>query len=187
MSGRPEQPKCPECKRAVYKRMDAGPVKTSDPYAWCRNQKCDMYNTDQSGGKTRFPALGGKAPEKPAKKAEAEKPPKFAKPAKEREAAEDEKPAKPLKTARPTVKLGKKPEKAAKSDEEKAAIMESARERIKKAIGAVEQSYSKAIIGLALAIVSQEIGQHDAADSLIREFKLEKKYGLKPKGSAEAG
>lgn len=58
-AGRPQQPKCSHCNKALYKRMDAGPVKVEDTYGWCRNPSCDHYNQDQSGA-SRFKPLEGK-------------------------------------------------------------------------------------------------------------------------------
>ena len=32
----------------LYKRLDAGPVRKSDPWAYCRNQACPLYGVNQS-------------------------------------------------------------------------------------------------------------------------------------------
>lgn len=40
-----KHPKCPKCGKALYKSPIKGsPVKKSDPYAFCRNEKCEVFN-----------------------------------------------------------------------------------------------------------------------------------------------
>jgi hypothetical protein len=42
-------PKCPKCGKALYKAKDKGKqVKKEDPWAYCRNVKCELYGVDQS-------------------------------------------------------------------------------------------------------------------------------------------
>ena len=39
-----KHPKCPECGKALYKSPIKGkPVKKTDPYAFCRNPKCKVF------------------------------------------------------------------------------------------------------------------------------------------------
>lgn len=56
----PPHPKCPGCQRALYKRMDAGPVRTSDAWAWCRYEGCPLSGRNQSkpASKRVLPAAG---------------------------------------------------------------------------------------------------------------------------------
>jgi outer membrane biosynthesis protein TonB len=201
--GRPVQPKCPKCGKALYKRMDPGGVKTSDPYGWCRNASCESYNVDQSG-ESRFAPIGGAAP--PPKKAPEAKPKAEgkpeAKPAAKPAAAPKVTPPPPKKAPAPVAKKAAKAKadadaKASAEVAEAAAkavgaklsapakgegdAVDKARERISKALEAVEATYSKAVIGLALAIVSQQMGSHEAANALIAEYDLEAKYGIKPR------
>lgn len=136
--GRPQQPKCPGCKKALYKRMDSGQVKKADPYAWCRNKKCIAYNSDQSSGATRFQALNGVQPEPEPFKAE--------------------------------VDFPAEPEAVSK-----------ARARIRSVLDATEAKFGSNAVGLALAIVSQETGNHEAANALINEYKLAEQYGIQPR------
>jgi type IV secretory pathway VirB10-like protein len=207
--GRPVQPKCDHCGKALYKRMDSGPVKTADPYAWCRNRECEQYNRDQSKGKSPHKALGGvskvtvpakrapdpsppKAPAMPPAKKAA--PPKPAKDAPDRDAmvadaarkAHREAAAAATETSAEdavseAVEAAREAAAAATpaAGEHEATV--KARARIKKAIMTVQQTYSRNVIGLALAIVAQETGSHEAANALIREYKLDTAYGIQPR------
>ena len=152
--GRPKQPKCPKCGKALYKRMDTGQVLPADPYAWCRNKACSNYNRDQDG-KSRFPPLKGKRRKKKQTKPSL---PKLLPPSR-------------LSTAVGTGRAGRA----------EGAAVAKARARIKAVIDATEEQYGPEAIGLALAIVSQETGNHAAANSLIREYRLLEKYGIQPK------
>jgi hypothetical protein len=152
--GRPKQPKCPSCGKALYKRMNPGQVLPLDPYSWCRNKLCALWNTDQTE-RSRFGPLKGKAKGKAKRKGK--KPP----------------PAKPLLPKQSVLDVGVE-------GQEQAAVAK-ARARIKAVIDATEEQYGPEAIGLALAIVSQETGNHEAANSLIKEYKLLEKYGIKPK------
>ncbi len=195
--GRPVQPKCEQCGKALYKRMDSGGVKTTDPYGWCRNAKCSAYNTDQSG-ESRFAPIGGAAPDKaePKPKAEAKPSGKPSKAPKVVPPAPKKAPPKPDK-AKAKARAAKDAAEAAKVAEDAAAAvgaaseaseapegstpLDKARHRIGLAMKAVEKTYSKAVIGLTLAIVSQEMGSHEAANALIREYDLTEQYGIEPK------
>lgn len=64
-------------------------------------------------------------------------------------------------------------------DSEPAAV-KTARERIRDVLEAVHRQYDHNIIGLTLAIVSQETGSHKAANALISEYDLDKKFGIHP-------
>lgn len=190
--GRPVQPKCEHCGKALYKRMDPGGVKTADPYAWCRNASCEAYNTDQSGD-SRFAPIGGAAP---AKKAVAKPasggtsapkvaPPPPAKPAPKpdkavakKRAAQDAAEAAAVAEAAAAA-VGAKADAA--SDDGELDVVAKARKRIQLALDAVEKTYSKAVIGLALAIVSQQMGNNEAANALIAEYNLEELYGIQPR------
>lgn len=167
-AGRPVQPKC-DCGKALYKRMDAGPVKTSDPYGWCRNPDCDHYNKDQSG-ESRFSALDASE----------------AKPKSAGKAAVDAalgngngKKPKQEKAKASKLKLADRPAKAdkpvivAETDEEKA------RKRIAKIIkrGGTDESV-KASLGMVLAILNEQTGSKDAGNALVTEFKLDSLYGI---------
>jgi len=45
----PTHPKCPECKKAMYKSMVKGQaVKKKDPWAYCRNKACSLYGQNQA-------------------------------------------------------------------------------------------------------------------------------------------
>ena len=50
MGVHPKHPRCPHCKKAMYKTMiKAKWVKKSDPWAFCRNLMCEEYGENQSG------------------------------------------------------------------------------------------------------------------------------------------
>lgn len=129
--GRPKQPRCGACKKALYKRMDSGQVKKSDPYAWCRNKGCVRHNQDQTtDGSSRFDVLN----------------------------------------------------EASEGSMEPDAVTK-ARARIKAVMSAAETQYGSNVVGLALAIVTQELGNHEAANSLIAEYELDKRFGIEPRGA----
>ena len=142
--GRPKQPKCPECGKAMYKRMDVGGVKKTDPYAWCRNGACSLHNRPQET--SRFSPLGEKITTGVP--------------------ALDEAMAKGL----PSVPA--EPEAVAK-----------ARARIKDVMDAAETQFGSNAVGLALAIVTQELGNHEAANALIAEYDLAKRFGIEPRAT----
>lgn len=50
MSSHPKHPKCPSCNRSMYKTMTKGrAVSKTDPWAYCRNAKCEIVGQNQSG------------------------------------------------------------------------------------------------------------------------------------------
>jgi len=55
-----------------------------------------------------------------------------------------------------------------------------ARTRIKAVVSAAQEQLGPSTVGLALAIVTQETGNYEAANLLIKEYKLEKLYGIQP-------
>lgn len=72
----------------------------------------------------------------------------------------------------------KNPEATPVASEEPEAV-QKARKRLK---GMIEQAVGDAppeAIGLVLAIVTQETGNHAAANALISEYRLDKVFGLK--------
>ena len=45
----PPHPRCPKCGKAMYKTMVKGKaVAKTDPWAYCRNQDCELYGKNQS-------------------------------------------------------------------------------------------------------------------------------------------
>lgn len=168
-AGRPQQPRCAVdalgCGKALYKRMDSGTVRPDDSYAWCRNQGCAHYNIPQA--KSRFHPIAQVkltpvVEPVPVSKKSAVKP-----------------------KAKPKGDLGQlsklidsAPTLLAPTEN---AVVLTARERIQQVIAGVEQAYSRNIIGLALAIVAQELGSYDAANKLIEEYKLQELYGILPR------
>lgn len=196
--GRPAQPKC-DCGKALYKRMDAGPVKTSDPYAWCRNRACAKHNKPQAEGSPHAP-IGGvaaivdpdalrasvgaprkgsrayaEAANKRAREIVAARPPlaRKAKPA--------HVPATVEAAVSEAVEMARKAAAKVAPAEGEPPAVQMARARIKKAIESVKQEYTSNVIGLALALVAQETGSHEAANALIRDYKLDAAYGIQPR------
>jgi len=212
MAGRPKQPRCEHCGKALYKRMDPGQVRKSDPYAWCRNKACSHYNTDPSGA-SRFAPLGGvealaKAPVKRKPKPKAKKPKAvLAWPVARSEAdaelmrAIEDMPDGPDRIeahARlaATIEVALKAKAAedaapdiggddlaqaiaeAKAEASEPEAVSKARSRIRKVVEAAESQFGPQAIGLALAIVTQETGNNEAANHLIQEYDLELAYGI---------
>ncbi len=184
--GRPQQPKC-ACGKAIYKRMDAGPVATSDPYAWCRNQDCAHFNKDQSGDSRHAPASanGNKSAQPSAPKATKPAPPA-------KQAKESKKGSKPIPGSAKTKSVEKRSEPTEEQmlppppaeEESKPAPtaldgVSKVREQIKKVLGA-DGAYKREAIGLALALLCQELGSNSPANSLIEEFDLQKQFGINP-------
>lgn len=61
----PKHPPCTGCGKALYKTMTKGKaVKKDDPWAFCRNEQCELHGKDQSASAEAAPA----AAEEPAKK-----------------------------------------------------------------------------------------------------------------------
>jgi len=153
--GRPKQPKCPHCKKPLFKRMDAGQVQKTDPYGWCRNEACDWFNKSQTDEPSFTPLPPGATP----------------------------------KTGGCTrVKKGRKPAPKARKAKPKAEpprpgeteAVTKARARIRSVVDAAEAQFGANTIGLALAIVSQETGNQDAANLLIKEYNLTELFGIQP-------
>jgi hypothetical protein len=181
MAGRPKQPPCPKCGKALYKRPDAGSVNTTDPYGWCRNTSCETFGTDQSGA-SRFDkkAASKKGQQELFKKGAEAKPKAKSKP----EAPEVETTNKKSKTVVEEVKeaIEDVPELVDEDDiddEQESDALQVARKRIRQIMEVVEQTHGKHLIALALAILSQDTGSHSAANAFIREYGLDKKYGIK--------
>lgn len=179
-AGRPQQPKCESCGKAMYKRMDAGPVKTDDAYGWCRNPECEHYNQDVSGS-SRFKPLEGVSAPKKSDKAD-----KKAKPAPEAKAKEKgDKSDKPKKSSKATAAVAaaeaeagptSKPELNTAEALAESRALSKARKRITKIIEGDGESKAKAI-GVALGLLNQETGSKDDSNRLISELNLEQ-YGI---------
>jgi hypothetical protein len=210
-NGRPVQPKCPHCGKAMYKRMDAGAVKTEDSYGWCRNAACDHFNVDQSGA-SRFKALEGveAKPSKVAKleeaagitpKAKSIAPPKakttILPPA---AASTKAKTLPPGAIEAPKAKKAKQEaEPAPVAAKSKSIAPEAVKakpltvppsddpaEMIKarrriKKIIAAEGDSKASAIGAALGILNHEAGNTKLGDKLIQELGLSE-YGINPVG-----
>jgi len=183
--GRPKQPRCDCCGKALYKRMDAGPVKPSDPYAYCRNVACDRHGDIRTppvatGPQAAEPDGRKKSPRSATKKKSRKATAKP--PVKETVAAEAPPPAEapvqtPVQAPKPLcAKCGCAVCECLPVEPE---VVQEARQRIRKAIAGAGR-YSTNVIGLALSIVAQEMGSHEVANELINEFQLTKRFGIVP-------
>lgn len=154
--GRPKHPPCPACGKALYKQMDGSSVAKEAPWAFCRNKACKKYAANQA--EASAPKVAPLKLVKPlAKLPAASKAPPPA-------------PGNPFKEMAESLAKAKKP---AEEPEE----IKRARARIKAAL-AVNGTYTKAVVGLTLTIVAQELGDKEIADRLIDEFKLTETYGI---------
>lgn len=148
-------PKCPTCSKALFKSFErGGRVRTSDPYRFCRNADCAASGP---GGVTE-------APSKPV--------PKAAEPAKE-VAPSAKPPMKPKRRALPATDAPAKP-----ADPAEPEAIRTARKQLRELIKATASGKEKAAVGLILAICTQETGNHAAANVLIEQYGLDKKFGI---------
>lgn len=185
--GRPKQPKCEGCGKSLYKRMDAGPTKTSDPYAFCRNKDCRFHGDIRVASPA---STGAQATATDGKK-------KSTRSATKKKVQQHNEPTAKTQAKGSTVERVTKEVAAAVVSEAPPPLCEKcgstvceclptepeavtqARARIRKAI-ADAGPYSQNVIGLALSIVAQELGSHEVANELINEFQLTKQFGIMP-------
>ena len=180
-AGRPQQPKC-SCGKALYKRMDAGPVKTTDPYGFCRNRDCEHYNKDQSG-ESRFSPLARKSGAPKAKTIPPAAPKKSTIPPAKHKTSPPTKAPRPDKLGATIHEVLKTRDPARKP---KTIVPPPSRDPISRARDQITQimaekgEHAKATVGIALGLLSQETGSKDAANLLISELALSDKYGIEP-------
>lgn len=160
----PVHPKCPSCKKAMYKTMEKGKVvKKTDPWAFCRNEKCELHGKDQSqeAAPTTQAAEPAKSDEQATEEGEA--------------AAEIEQPEHQNQDTQSTSV-------AVPADSVEQKALESARTRIAQAIKQQGQ-FSHNVCSLVLQQVHQEIGGQ-YANQLIDEFNLTKLYSIQKRDVA---
>lgn len=163
----PKHPPCPGCGRALYKSAVVGKqVKKTDPWAFCRGKKCDRYGQDQTKFKTTddlHAALAKTPVPEPTPTLPKEAP----------EATCEHSCPELAQDGRCTLDGLLSTQEAPKPVEPEHPSIAKARERIR---GLVEQAAGDTapnIVGLTLALVSQETGNHAAANALIDEYSLE--------------
>lgn len=175
MSTHQPHPKCATCGRALFKAPDVGvKVKPTDEYQYCRNPDCDQYCYRETGAAPEAPpepttppvpapppARAGSAPARPKRRARA--------------ADEVAEPPPPEET--PVAKEASEAPEAEAGEGEPISV-HVARARIKALLSQWTDGRSAVAIGLVLAIVNQELGCHEGANALIREFKLDELFGL---------
>ncbi len=200
----PQHPSC-TCGKALFKSPVAAKVKPSDPYAFCRNPKCEHYTFRRVLGKPGFDpklseeleslrklalriptvgkVVGKKAPAGQALIVAS------AKAHKEKLAKTVMAPSKPLAIPAtpppPTKPVSKRGVRRAAMPSSEApprvvepeAIMK-ARERLRELLQEATAGAPREAVGLVLAILSQETKSQKAAEALIDEFQLDKKFGL---------
>lgn len=155
----PKHPPCPECGKALYKAAVKGTqVKKADPWAFCRNANCKLCGMNQV---TASDGHGVAITAKPKPKPEASKPP-----------------SKPPPKPKPTHT--KQPEKPPEPTGDEPEAVHKARFRIRevlrKALAGTDATPTT--VGITLALVSQETGNHAAANAIIDEYKLTDLLGI---------
>ncbi len=198
----PQHPHCSPCGKALFKSPAASKVKPADPYAFCRNPACAEYTfrndrpvdpkhptADQLAKAVRISGKNELAPtkqkpEKPAKVSPAASL-KAVKAADKVIAATPAPvpapppaPVKPLPVSKRGVARKAAPASEAPVKPKEAEPLAKARIRLREILAAVTEGQSKEGVSLVLAILNQETGNQKAAEALITEFELDKKYGL---------
>lgn len=199
----PQHPNCPDCSKALFKSPAAAKVKPSDPYAYCRNKACKQY-TFRTLGADFDPKKGVKADLAAALKVGAKAkvrmlgtplldrqgrvvvepggklaPTIVAHPETGIPVPSDTRPAE----TKPTSKRGRKraavPVSEAPKRPAEPEALAKARRRLKGLLAQIIPGGTpRESAGLVLAILSQETGNQRAAETLIDEFELDKKFGL---------
>lgn len=107
-------------------------------------------------------------------------------PAKAGEAAQSSQATRPERRARPkrrAVSVGSHLPANGNGDKESSGeepqAIRDARARLRALIAAATKDAPRSSIGIVLAIVNQETGNHAAANALIDELALEKRFGIK--------
>jgi hypothetical protein len=191
----PQHPHCERCKKALFKSPAAAKVKPADPYLFCRNAGCPSYTWRALVGEVGFnpkkpteaqalralPALGKPklAPKAIAAVARANVVlermglPSVQKMA-EQPLAPIEKKAPPPPKRRRALPAFEVPPKPPGEPE----AIAKARSRLRALLAEVAGGKTREEVGLVLAILNQESKNQRAAEVLIDEFELDKKFGL---------
>ena len=158
MAIHPKHPKCPSCGRALYKNMPGGKAAGKhDPWDCCRNTKCRFF------GNKGVHTTGADDPA-----------PKRMPSPDDMHGAADGFGGSDYHDAESVA------EAVAAKVEEPAAV-KAARVRIREVLfQVIPGKYDASTVGIALALVSQETGNHAAANVLIAEYRLTEKYGILP-------
>ena len=164
----PKHPRCPGCSKAMYKGLkgDKAPKKT-DPWRFCRNKKCELFLRDQtiSGEPT---VVGAKPVADEKKRGD--------------QIAQDLLDAPPEKVATKKVVKAHGPQLQSllagngRAEHQAIAITRARIRATLEEAGAGD--YDHNIVGIALALLSQETGNHAAANALIDEYKLDERFGI---------
>ena len=159
----PKHPSCPECGKALYKAAVKGTqVKKADPWAFCRNAKCKLCGVNQ------VTANGGHA---------VAVTPTKAKPPKKPEPAPEPRPTHTKRSAEPPSSPGDEPEAVHKA-------RFRIREVLRRALAGTDATPTT--VGITLALVSQETGNHAAANAIIDEYKLTELLGIQKQEAPDA-
>ena len=190
----PTHPRCPKCSKPLFKRIDSGKVKKTDPYAYCRNAACELFH-GREPGRVRTIGLADvgwasdvaptPAPAKASGRARGRTVQAAAEIVKSAAAAMETKSGvetPKLVDSPPASRSGKRlPRKAIPLADKTPPTMpmqavdavEKVRRRIKEILAKFTgDGAPREAIGLALAIANQETGSHAAANALIDEFDL---------------
>lgn len=157
------------------------PGKKTDPYAYCRNIKCDLRGKNQAEDNEVAPEdiprgkpkAKSKAKQKQAEKGKLPRPKRMT--PEEHLAQAKANSAAIRGTQKQLCEACGRLECVCKLAEPEAVT--KARARIKKALTGGGK-YDQNVIGLALTILAQEMGNKDIADQLIDEYKLTERFGI---------
>lgn len=153
----PKHPSCPECGKAMYKAAIKGTqVKKTDPWAFCRNSNCKLVGMNQTIELSEAPPPPEPKPSKRAKTSKHKADPAQAAP-------------KPMHTKIPSSRPEDEPESVSRA-------RFRIRELLRKALAGSDAN--KTTVGIVLALVSQETGNHAAANVLIDDYKLDELLGI---------
>lgn len=167
----PIHPKCPSCGKALFKSYKAAKVRPADPYRFCRNEKCTRCGPS---GITPSPEPGPSRGMKELTDKDATKRLAKSKAAQKVTVTPPEpKPERPPTRAKRRTVSAAQPEKPGEPP-----AVAKARARIRALLESVTKDAPKVSVGLVLAILNQETGNHKAANQLIDDFKLDQVFGL---------
>lgn len=198
----PIHPACPTCQKALFKRPDSGKVHKDQPYKYCSNPACadfcGVYRNAKLNAEKGVPVAQakvipawrtddrldrvietkplrvrsgpkgeGSGPKKSAKKPEPA--PTVTQPTTSGPKAGPKK-AGPKRRAVPATEAPKRP-----TEPEPVAV---ARQRLRAIVSQLVEGRPPSAVGLVLAILNQETGNHAAANALIDELGLTAAFGI---------
>lgn len=186
-------PKCPSCGRALYKAMEQGAkVKPADPYQFCRNNACELWGYREAPAEEPAPEETPAGEETEAIEPATVEPAPMPRPPapppgvvrRRRGSRPASEPTPEAPAVEPDVAEAPTISKAIEGVDGGGDSIDKCRQQIRWIIRHVSAEHSQSAIGLALAILNQELGHHDAANIIIDELGLHE-YGLDKTGVEE--